>query len=161
MNLLDTLSLALDTLQYHTEQTRPIDKTEKAITNLRLAIAELEKAELDRSDAYDLIDRQLRNTLDDDYYAEFSSCLDLLYTHPAPAVPEGWQPIDTAPKGGSYILLGNQYGQWIGMYREVNQSGFKPVNPWRSMMLNHDHMDVATVIPTHWMPLPAAPKGTP
>jgi hypothetical protein len=111
--------------------------------------------------AYDLIDRQLRNTLDDDDYAEFSSCLDLLYTHPAPAVPEGWQPIDTAPKGGSYILLGNQYGQWIGMYREVNQSGFKPVNPWRSMMLNHDHMDVATVIPTHWMPLPAAPKGTP
>ena len=40
----------------------------------------------DRSDAYDTIDRYLRNNLDDSDYAEFSAALETLYAAPA-AVP--------------------------------------------------------------------------
>lgn len=35
-----------------------------------------------RSDAYDMIDRYLRNNLDDDDYAEYSAALDCIYDAP-------------------------------------------------------------------------------
>lgn len=69
-----------------------------------------------------------------------------------------WQPIETAPKDGTRIMLGDRFGAWIGQYREIYQSGFKPDNPWQSMMLNHDHMKYKVLKPTHWMPLPPPPK---
>lgn len=80
MNLLDTLSLALDTLQYHTEQTRPIDKTEKAITNLRLATAELEKAE-------PVACVNCGGTCEQFFCDTYKDKFDY-QSHPAPAVPE-------------------------------------------------------------------------
>lgn len=71
----------------------------------------------------------------------------------------GWQPIETAPKDGTYILVGNAAGSWVAKYLPVFQSGFKPDNPWASMMLNHDHLpDWQSSNPTHWMPLPAPPS---
>lgn len=69
-----------------------------------------------------------------------------------------WQPIESAPKDGTYILLGARCGTWIGKYKHVYQSGYKPENPWASMMLNHDHMGEKWQAPTHWMPLPASPQ---
>lgn len=89
--------------------------------------------------------------------------------HPAPAVPQGWQPIETAPKTGRTILLGyvNSHGNWrtlrgqwfseeaildweepddfeAGWY-ETSVEADDPPNCWLTE-------------PTHWMPLPAAPK---
>lgn len=70
-----------------------------------------------------------------------------------------WQPIETAPRDGSCILLANSAGAWFGKYLERYQSGFKPDNPWHSMMLNHSHIKgIASRIPTHWMPLPPPPQ---
>ncbi len=69
-----------------------------------------------------------------------------------------WQPIETAPMDGTRIVLGNEYGCWIGEFHPVYQSGFKPDNPWQSMMLNHNHIKNGDLFPTHWMPLPAAPN---
>lgn len=73
-----------------------------------------------------------------------------------------WQPIETAPKDGTYVLLGNADGVWIGVFKSPFQSGFQPGNPWFSLMLNHRHMEKRnrnwSSVPTHWMPLPAVPK---
>ncbi|MDE2202701.1 MAG: DUF551 domain-containing protein [Burkholderiaceae bacterium] len=76
----------------------------------------------------------------------------------APVAPvAGWQPIETAPKDGTAILLGSRGGAWIGKWLPVYVSGYRPDNPWSSLMLNHDHMGEKWCKPTHWMPLPAAP----
>lgn len=75
-----------------------------------------------------------------------------LYLHPAPAVPEGWQPIETAPKTGRHLA--------------VMRNGVISVILW----LNADHpyadesgwyeqWNFDSVEPTHWMPLSAAPEA--
>ncbi len=72
-----------------------------------------------------------------------------------------WKPIESAPKDGTYVLLGNRYGAWIAAYGSTAVSGYKFDNPWRSVMLNHRHMERRErpycLIPTHWMPLPLIP----
>lgn len=78
-----------------------------------------------------------------------------------------WQPIETAPKisddaecgdKGPYILLSNSEGCWVGCYYPRFISGYRPSNPWQSMMLNHQHMKkYVSLNPTHWMPLPSPP----
>jgi hypothetical protein len=70
---------------------------------------------------------------------------------------DAWQPIETAPKDGTAILLGARGGSWIGKWLPVYTSGYVPDNKWSSLMLNHDHMGEKWQQPTHWMPLPAAP----
>jgi len=76
-----------------------------------------------------------------------------------------WLPIETAPKEGTYVLLGSAEsgGSWIGVYRPEYESGWRPENPWASMMLNLDHLPkrYPHLIPTHWMPLPPAPGVAP
>lgn len=73
------------------------------------------------------------------------------------AQPEGWQPIETAPRDGTSILiLYNgcaieacwecvEYGDW--------ESWSESVYWWSSELNCLDDGDE----PTHWMPLPAAP----
>lgn len=77
----------------------------------------------------------------------------------ARALEPTWQPIETAPRDGTRILLGNKHGVWIGIYKPVYTSGYRPSNPWASMMLNHEHMAVCDTRPTHWVPLPEQPKA--
>ena len=70
-----------------------------------------------------------------------------------------WQPIDTAPKDGRLIIVGHGNGVWVACYDAIFPSGYKPSNPWRSMLLNHDHIRRNhSLEPTHWMPLPKAPN---
>lgn len=85
-----------------------------------------------------------------------------------------WQPIDTAPKGGGavstldpnwveppYILLLFSDGKvavcyWDWYYAE-GRRGFNEISAWiepisgEQIALNYDE-------PTHWMPIPDAPK---
>ena len=75
------------------------------------------------------------------------------------AQAEGWRPISTAPKDGALIVLGARNGVWLGKYVPVYQSGYRPENPWSSMLLNHDHMAERYTRPTHWMPLPPPPTS--
>ena len=72
-----------------------------------------------------------------------------------------WQPIETAPRDGSYVLVSNGHGVWVARFKSVYQSGWKPPSPWQSMMLNHDHIPSAkrNGSPTHWMPLQAPPAA--
>ena len=78
---------------------------------------------------------------------------------PPTAQAEGWRPIETAPKDGALIVLGARNGVWLGKYVPVYQSGYRPENPWSSMLLNHDHMAERCTRPTHWMPLPPPPTS--
>jgi hypothetical protein len=43
--MIDTMKQALEALEYHQEQTRPIHKTQETITTLRQAIEQAEKQE--------------------------------------------------------------------------------------------------------------------
>lgn len=71
-----------------------------------------------------------------------------------------WQPIETAPKDGTPIIVGNSAGPWVARYCAVFQSGYRPENPWQCMMLNRWHMPRhASSVPTHWMPLPEPPDA--
>lgn len=62
-----------------------------------------------------------------------------------------WQPIETAPKNGSHVLL---YCDYYGVGRCAWES-WRGV--WRSDDPNHG---LGYPEPSHWMPLPDAPPGT-
>jgi hypothetical protein len=67
-----------------------------------------------------------------------------------------WQPIETAPKDGTSVLV---YGPWKGEFSQLKH----PHEIWRG----HCHPvsklwfisgTLEFVDPTHWMPLPEPPK---
>ena len=98
----------------------------------------------------------LRSTLDDAEQTYYAMQTELAALRAEQAKPQ-WLPIESAPRDGTVIQLGNEHGAWFGHWEPVYQSGFKPKNPWFSLMLNHEHMGRVITIPTHWMPLPASP----
>lgn len=60
-----------------------------------------------------------------------------------------WQPIETAPKDGTWVLLssaGWTHGQW-----EIAQ--------WSAYAECWQTYDTAILGATHWMPLPAPPQA--
>jgi len=62
----------------------------------------------------------------------------------------GWQPIDTAPKDGTRVLLYDPYnGVGDGYYCNIRWWHYECGDDWYSEEWN----------PTHWMPLPTTPKG--
>lgn len=82
----------------------------------------------------------------------------------SPTTHEGWQPIETAPKDGTKIIV---YGQWAGEISGVDEDGQIMIASY--IYGNSDHIgfewDVegsdaysAWAKPTHWMPLLAVPK---
>lgn len=76
---------------------------------------------------------------------------------------EEWRPIETAPKNGTRIMLGNAHGVWIAEWRPVCGSGYVPDDPWFSVMLNRNHIDRAVrhEKATRWKPLPLPPPQEP
>ena len=101
---------------------------------------------------------------DVDNAAAIAACVNFLRTHSAEIAgalrdAERWQPIESAPRDGSYILVCNSHGSWIAKYQHFYPSGYRPSSPWASMMLNHDHIEKPGRLdhPTHWRPLPAPP----
>jgi hypothetical protein len=76
---------------------------------------------------------------------------------PAPAVPAGWLPIETAPKDGTYIDVWTRNGERVTDAKwEVKK------NRWVHWgFSNFDNMCFVRLdsFPTHWMPLPAVPEA--
>ena len=75
-----------------------------------------------------------------------------LFTFPPAAQVPGWQPIETAPKCSSTVVLGfdpNWYDIAIPMFWSEKK------NSWRFYQIDDE------IRPTHWMPLPAAPEVKP
>jgi len=57
-----------------------------------------------------------------------------------------WQPIETAPKDYTYVLLWDGSWHWIGIWDE-------DFGKWEVDGERHEDL-----IHTHWMPLPPPPK---
>ena len=67
----------------------------------------------------------------------------------------GWQPIETAPKDGTYILLHNDrllgppyIAQWCAEYPDFGECWLGPAD----ISLHNP------IFFTHWMPLPEPPR---
>ena len=60
-----------------------------------------------------------------------------------------WQPIETAPMGGTVVLLYRPNTQFIGYYGGGNSG-------WH---YNTAGLGSIWPLPTHWMPLPKPPEG--
>jgi len=73
-----------------------------------------------------------------------------LFTHPAPQAVPVWLPIESAPKDGEWALV---YADGSVNCAFVKQ-GALPKDWCGATMWNINPSQV-----THWMPLPAAPKG--
>lgn len=71
-----------------------------------------------------------------------------VFAAPQPAIPDGWQPIETAPKD-ELILVGptKRMGVCAAMNHSRDGWGTETPSEW-----------VTIYTPTHWMPLPAAPE---
>jgi Protein of unknown function (DUF551) len=65
---------------------------------------------------------------------------------------DNWQPIDTAPRDGTRILLYDRYEREQDFARFVGAWGDSPVGYWFAIPGAYRKR------PTHWQPLPAPPK---
>jgi hypothetical protein len=64
--------------------------------------------------------------------------------------PSGWQPIETAPRDGTLILM------WIE--HTIDIKGGPMIGGWHKKIgFSASRFDV----PTHWMPLPPPPESEP
>ena len=74
-----------------------------------------------------------------------------------------WQPIETAPKDGTYVMVGRDMGEpWgfvlgTGFYAFVDSL----VNGWVCRGIVDPPGDLGLGNPTHWMPLPEPPRNEP
>lgn len=80
------------------------------------------------------------------------------------AIP-AWQPIETAPKDGTKVLLADKNG-YISTARwteECERGGVDSSRDpgWKAYAIDDDSFYSCEYInPTHWMPLPAPPERT-
>ena len=102
-------------------------------------------------------------------------------THTPGQITMKWEPIDTAPKDGSYVILARwfdldgetypvvTFGHWLEGYGDAsdemgicsgwNDHHYTEFDPGRDFG-NPDFMRPPRQ-PTHWMPLPAPPEQEP
>jgi hypothetical protein len=77
-------------------------------------------------------------------------------------VKTGWQPIDTAPKDGTRVLVYGQRGDVIDIGSWRGCGRYRPRTKQRSAYFEKawgaDGSHIFSPQPTHWMPLPDAPK---
>lgn len=156
----------LELQRVYDERGRQIERLELAVTR-QAPSATIDSDEFSALlDTYAVLAIAASSTTSFDMYnkrlaaarAALITNIDAYVTARLAAAGPQWLPIESAPKDGTYVLVANAGGAWIARYCAVFQSGFRPVNPWQSMMLNHDHMDRQNSrIPTRYMPLPAVP----
>ena len=74
------------------------------------------------------------------------------------AEPAGWQPIETAPKDADVWVYGLAH-VWVGscQFFWQGQAGWDADDASWWTTAHDDKGEPLKVIPTHWMPLPAAP----
>ena len=72
-----------------------------------------------------------------------------------------WQPIETAPKDGTHILV-YAYGEYSSAYyvaKEIDDEEYCGKGMYRKVKIDAGYLHYETdKYPTHWMPLPEPPK---
>ena len=149
---IQAMKQALEALGYGYDAARctaAVETIRNAESALSAAIEAAEKQEpVAWMGEYNINDIRDHYTVVMRHKTDFSSMPDRvrpLYTHPQPAIPEGWQPIETAPKDCSDFLAYNP------MTRK------HVVVFWKHDAWIFPELVFSSSI-THWMPLPAAPK---
>lgn len=73
---------------------------------------------------------------------------------------ENWESMESAPKDGREILI------FLGApWSKIEKARwYSPWNNWQAGVIPEDpireeHFGIGSSIPTHWMPLPEAPKS--
>jgi hypothetical protein len=79
------------------------------------------------------------------HFAPIDDAIEIVRKH------TGWQPISTAPKDGTRILVFQNGGRGIAWWQGT---GGEPSHLW----CHHDGDFRAYCNPTHWMPLPPPPE---
>jgi hypothetical protein len=73
-----------------------------------------------------------------------------------------WQPIETAPKDGTYVLLSGDGHVSVGKWEEDSGRTLIAGDPPYWSPYDHSYwdrlIDDSWFAPTHWMPLPAPPS---
>jgi hypothetical protein len=69
-----------------------------------------------------------------------------------------WQPIDTAPKDGTAILIWPAQSALTGSTECMTISYVVRWHDWKEAWIEASGEEYDTFYPTHWMPLPEAPK---
>jgi hypothetical protein len=69
-----------------------------------------------------------------------------------------WQPIDTAPKDGTAILIWPAQSALTGSTECMTISYVVRWHDWKEAWIEASGEEYDTFYPTHWMPLPLAPK---
>ena len=120
---------------------------EEPIADLRAAIAELENAEPVAYVCGTYAGRFIVGPVNG--VTVLPDGMALYAAPPAPAIPAGWQPIETAPKD-CRILIGRVGHPWVfsAWWNDRHEHWATGPSP----------MDFFAE-PTHWMPLPKAPNG--
>jgi hypothetical protein len=71
-------------------------------------------------------------------------------------VQSWWQPIETAPKDGSPILIWQPGQEWFNKVNSTHDDYRYAIGYWRPEG-GWGNRNSAHVEPTHWMPLPPKP----
>lgn len=77
-----------------------------------------------------------------------------------------WQPIETAPKDGTHVLVGTFpeapgiVSRTVAHWFDSRSFGAKSGEAGWALSVNYDgeHSGHGVAAPTHWMPLPEGPK---
>ena len=78
--------------------------------------------------------------------------------NPPPGNGGGWQPIETAPKDGTYVLIATESHDG-GMTTACWDAEWSSSSGWWLLDNGKDpEIPLRGAEPTHWMPLPAAPS---
>jgi hypothetical protein len=78
---------------------------------------------------------------------------------PLPGWPAGvpeWLPIETAPRDGREVILGEPGDSYVGFY-EAGGDYRRGEDGWWAEMDRGDLLTAKNMHPTHWLPLPAPP----
>jgi hypothetical protein len=70
-----------------------------------------------------------------------------------------WQPIETAPKDGTRILLWDTDEAVVAKWDDISMGGAKGWQIAVVKLIGDVNYYEATFNPTHWMPLPEPPRG--
>lgn len=72
----------------------------------------------------------------------------------------GWQPIETAPKDGTVILLMQMHRDYTDSTLDIGHFGFLEVSDYDRSDVYDWFTNAGMEEPTHWMPLPAPPSSS-
>ena len=119
----EAIKLALDLATMHYTDDGYAELRSKVRQLAKEALAQPEQEPVARSDAYYMIDRFLRNNMDDDVYAEYSKALDIIYTHPPVPTAQLKEP-EQEPVAEVWAASNacGQYGvevRWFGRFPEI------------------------------------------